>query len=141
MLACLHNPNCFCKVNESLAQAVACLAGHPNESVPLLRSILHDLARYAEPFSGQVAVQAASRFPQLTDDLVACLDDPEIISSAGDPAFVASLACLFGLIDVPTVEWVEFEEHGEDPTLWSRVEAELKRRYGRVPAALNVFTS
>jgi hypothetical protein len=141
VLACLLNPECFREIEESLEQAVACLVCHPKEAVLLLRGTLRDPVRRRDFNSTWVAVQAASRFPALTDDVVACLEDPEIVELIGERAFIASLGCLLGLIDIPTVQWVEFEKGGEDPALWSAVEAELKRRYGRVPASLNVFES
>lgn len=74
------------------------------------------------------ALHAASVFPTLVDDVVACLQVPELLHRAGPDPFVRTLACYFGLLEAPPDLLLRFAWGGVDPVL-AGVRSELMRRY------------
>jgi hypothetical protein len=96
---------------------------HQATVTPLLREALRDPKTCAD------ALHAASVFPSLIDDVVACLQVPELLQWTGLDPFVATLACSFGLLPAPSDVLLRFAWGGVDPVL-SGVRDELMRRYG-----------
>jgi hypothetical protein len=128
VLTALHNRACFGRVLDSLPQAVACLQQYPDQAVPLLQSILRDPVASRDFRSCRLAIQASSLFPELTDDVVGCLKQPEVIATVEPAVIVVSLAVLFGVTNAGEVD-DRFERRAADPALWAGVAMELQRRY------------
>jgi hypothetical protein len=119
---CLQDLEVFGRVDrDQLPFVVSCLQERRDVAVPLVRAAL----RYSG--SAPVAVHAASVFPELTDEVVACLQAPPLLDTVGPDAFVASMACLFGLMEGPSRN-VCWPWGGPDPIL-AGVREELKQRY------------
>lgn len=95
---------------------------HPDLVAPLLKSLLREI------YECEKALDAASAFPVLIDDVVECLQDPELLRAAGPDCFVATLACQLGLMEAPPDPLRRFAWGGVDPVL-DGVKTELKRRY------------
>jgi hypothetical protein len=128
VLTALHNRECFGRVLDSLPQAVACLQQYPDQAVPLLQGILRDPVYSRDFNSCWLAIQASSLFPELTDAVVRCFKEPEVVATVEPAVLVASLAALFSVVDAVVID-AGFEDRGNDPAIWSGVEAELRRRY------------
>jgi hypothetical protein len=119
---CLQDLEVFRRVyGDELPFVVSCLQERRDVAAPLIRAALRDSR------SAPVAVHAASVFPELMDDVVACLQDPPLLDAVGPDAFVASLACLFGLMEGPSRN-VCWPWGGSDPIL-AGVREELEQRY------------
>jgi hypothetical protein len=96
---------------------------HEATVAPLLKEALRD------PKACQNALHAASLFPALLEDVVACLQAPELLHWTGPDSFVATLACYFGLLEAPPDVLLRFAWGGVDPIM-SGVRSELIQRYG-----------
>jgi hypothetical protein len=122
VIDCLRDPEVLRRVyGDELPFVVSCLQERRDVAVPLVRAALRNSR------TAPVAVHIASVFPELTDEVVACLQDSHLLDAVGPDAFVASLACLFGLMEGPSRN-VCWPWGGPDPVL-AGVREGLKQRY------------